>query len=86
MTAQPHPLRDQAVRVITRVIKRVGTADRQALAAAISESYPFGESGFYPYRVWLDEVKKHLAMVEQGRFEPHPPAPTQYPLFDMEHL
>ena len=79
-------MRAHSAKVLLATIRRVGTADRQALREAISEAYPFGERRNYPYRVWLDEVKKHLAMAEQGRFDPRPPAPIQTPLFDMEHL
>lgn len=84
MTA-PMDWRAHSAKVIKRVIKRVGTADRQALQQAISEAYPFGERRNYPYKVWRDEVAKHLAMVEQGRFEPRLPAPIQQSLFDLEH-
>jgi hypothetical protein len=84
MTPQPDPWRDQAVRVIEAVIKRVGTTDRPALAAAISAAYPFGERRRFPYLVWRSEVAKHLAAVEQGRFDPRPPAVVQQSLFDTE--
>lgn len=85
MTVPPN-WRTHSAKVITRVIRTVGTADRQALQRAISEAYPFGERRNYPYRVWLDEVKKHLAWVEQGRFEPRPPVGIQQGLFDSEGL
>jgi hypothetical protein len=82
MTA-PTDWRGHSAEVITRVIKSVGTADRRALRQAILEACPFDERRLhYPYRLWLDEVEKHLAWVNQGRYEPRPPAPIQSSLFE----
>ena len=72
----------QSSGIIVRVIKRVGTADRPALLAAIQEACPYGERQPYQSLVWAREVKKHLALVEQGRFEPPQPTGVQRPLFD----
>lgn len=46
--------------VITQVIAEVGCEDDKRLRKAISEAYPFGERKHWPYKVWLDEVKRVL--------------------------
>jgi hypothetical protein len=35
-------------------------ADEKAIRKAISAAYPFGERDYWPYKVWLDEVRRQL--------------------------
>jgi len=49
--------RDSARPIIAEVIARVGRDDMKALRRALREAYPFGPRQYYPYRIWLDEIK-----------------------------
>lgn len=49
--------RERAQKVVEKVIARVGLDDAKALRKALREAYPFGERKYYPYDVWLDEIK-----------------------------
>lgn len=59
--------RSSARRRIQKVIAEVGMADEAALRKAISAAYPFGARSHYPYKVWLDEVKKQIAAQKRMR-------------------
>ncbi len=52
--------RECARQVICEVIERVGRNDEKALRAALREAYPFGVRKYFPYKVWLDEIKVQL--------------------------
>jgi hypothetical protein len=52
--------REKARPVIKQVIKEVGTDDMKALRRALSKAYPFWGKENYPYKVWLDEIKRQL--------------------------
>jgi hypothetical protein len=71
---------DRSLEVIRRVVAEVGTDDKQALRKALFEAYPFGQRKYWPYKVWLQEVRKVLKTK---------PAPQEIPekqltLFDLE--
>lgn len=55
--------RDHSREVINRVTGERGTSDPDALEKAIRAAYPFGERRYYPYRVFCEEVRKHMAIV-----------------------
>ena len=57
---------------IARVIERVGTEDMKALWKALRAAYPYGECKYWPYKVWLDEIRRQLAL---GRYAPIPVEP-----------
>jgi hypothetical protein len=46
--------------------------DRKQTQALIRSAYPFGERANYPYKVWLDTVRRMLP--------PEPPAETELEL------
>jgi hypothetical protein len=54
--------RDSARPIIAEVIARVGRDDMKALRRALREAYPFGPRQYYPYRIWLDEIKEQLGL------------------------
>lgn len=37
-------------------------ADEKAKRKAISAAYPFGERALYPYKIWLEEVRKYFVV------------------------
>ena len=45
--------------IIVKVIKRVGLKDKKALKKALYDAYPFGQRKYHPYKIWLDEIKRH---------------------------
>jgi hypothetical protein len=52
--------RERAAPIIHEIIERVGTDDMKALRKAIREAYPFGLREYWPYKVWLSEVRDQL--------------------------
>lgn len=52
--------RDISRPIIADVIGRVGRDDPKKLKKALFEAYPFRERRFWPYKVWLDEIKIQL--------------------------
>jgi len=54
--------REQAAPIIQRVIhncRATGKTEKQ-IRKALSDAYPFGPKKYWPYKVWLDEIKRQL--------------------------
>jgi hypothetical protein len=68
--------RDIARPVIAEVIAcfgrdRIGKdVDLTIVKKAISASYPFGERKYWPYKVWLSEVRLQLRRFDPTRRDP----------------
>ena len=56
--------RYRARRIIEDVIKKVGN-NEQDLKKALYDAYPFGQRKHYPYKIWLDEIKKQTQSIDQ---------------------
>jgi len=67
--------RDSAGPKIAEVIARVGTEDPKALRKALREAYPYGERKYWPYKVWLSEIRRQLAPTPATTTEPGPDGP-----------
>ena len=52
--------RTHAGQVIATVIEEVGTDDKGRLKRALFDAYPYGVRKYWPYKVWLDEIRKQL--------------------------
>ena len=55
--------REAASPIIQRVIQnchKMGIRDEKKIRAYLSKAYPFGERKYWPYKVWLDEIKCQL--------------------------
>lgn len=53
--------RDVAVRVIWSTVekaRRDGVSEPRAILKLVNDAYPYGVREHYPYKVWLDEVRK----------------------------
>ena len=50
--------RGRAEPVIRRVLAETAGQPEQAIAQALFDAYPFGERRYYPYKIWLDEIKR----------------------------
>lgn len=55
--------RDHSREVITAITKEHGIANPDALEKAIRAAYPFGERAHWPYKVWNEEVRRHMSVV-----------------------
>lgn len=53
--------RRRAAPVIAAVVEQHQGEDEQVVRAALREAYPFGERSMWPYKVWLDEIRKQLS-------------------------
>jgi hypothetical protein len=64
--------RDTAAPIIADVIARHGTEDMKALKKHLSAAYPFGERKYWPYKVWMDEIKVQLGTKKRKKGSCHP--------------
>ena len=53
--------RTHAAPVVRDVLERIGTSDPKALRKALREAYPFGQRKYWPYKIWLDEIRRQLS-------------------------
>lgn len=77
--------RERARVVIAEVLKETEGQSESEIRRALREAFPFGPRDYYPYKVWLDEIK-----VQRGLKKPKrpprvpPPDPNQRGLFEGE--
>jgi hypothetical protein len=43
-------------------------ADGPAMKRLLRAAYPFGERRHTPYKIWLEEVKRALVIIDQAEF------------------
>ncbi len=48
--------------IIAKVLKETKGKDETEIKNALKESYPFGERRMWPYKVWLDEIKRQRGL------------------------
>lgn len=56
--------RRRARAAIEHALADVNLADVEAVTAAIDAAYPFGERAMWPYKMWLLERRRALAMFD----------------------
>jgi len=57
------PWRVRSREIIRNVVESMSpTVDTKTLRRALREAYPFGTREFHPYKIWLDEIRKELAI------------------------
>lgn len=44
-------------RIILRVLEETKGKSEREIREALLKAYPFGERKYYPYKIWLEEVK-----------------------------
>lgn len=49
--------RERARPIIQRVLKETAGQPENVIRGALRDAYPFGPREYYPYQVWLDEIK-----------------------------
>lgn len=80
MISSPTTWRGKSRLIIAAVISIVGTQDMPALRRALRDAYPFGERKYWPYKIWLDEIRRQLTPVKPKRKDPGPsPGPALFP-------
>lgn len=55
--------RERAAPIIERVLAETARCTPRERRAALREAYPFGPKEYWPYKVWLSEIKAQT----QGR-------------------
>ena len=50
--------RERSAPVIREALKKTEGQPEKDIRKALRDAYPFGERKYWPYKVWLDEVKK----------------------------
>ena len=53
--------------VIHRVLVEQIFSDPKKIRKALREAYPFGERKYWPYKVWLDEIKRQRGQKREHR-------------------
>lgn len=56
----PSRWRGRYALIISEVIERVGTKDKKTLQQELRRAYPHTYRSGHKYRIWLDEIKRHL--------------------------
>lgn len=57
--------RDRASVVIAEVLERTKGQPEEVIAKALRDAYPFGARKWFPYKVWLDEIKVQRGLKPQ---------------------
>jgi len=52
--------REHCSPIIRRVISETGTDDIKLLRKKLRDVYPYGEKKYWPYKVWLSEIKDQI--------------------------
>lgn len=72
----------RARQVVALVLRETQGQDEAAIRKALREAYPFGERKYWPYKVWLDEIRRQRSSGGRGRGTPTPGVvPRQHQLF-----
>lgn len=50
--------------VIREVMDRMKGQDPKEIRKAVSKAYPFGERSMWPYKLWLEEVRRAMKEVD----------------------
>lgn len=76
--------RERAAPIIAKVLEETKGQDESTIKKALFDVYPFTVRQYYPYTVWLDEIKVQrglkTAKVKQAILK-EPPDPNQTAMF-----
>ena len=76
--------REKAAPIITRVLEETKESTPKERRKALAIAYPFGERKYWPYKVWLNEIRRQRdgwAPPERKRKMTPANNPDQYGLF-----
>ena len=65
-TCQPKTWREIARPIVRKVLEEHKGESQEEIKRALRDAYPFGPRRYYPYQVWLDEIRRQL---EAAHFE-----------------
>ena len=60
--------REDARPIIAEVLKEANGKDEKEIRKALREAYPFGARKWWPYKVWLDEIKVQRKLKKSKQF------------------
>jgi hypothetical protein len=52
--------RASASPIIARVLEETKGRTEKEIREALKLAYPFGERAYYPYKIWLDEIRRQM--------------------------
>tara|TARA_R100000700_G_scaffold5572_1_gene8947 strand:- start:150 stop:377 length:228 start_codon:yes stop_codon:yes gene_type:complete len=52
--------REHCAPIIREIISETGKHDMKLLRKKLREAYPYGERAYWPYKVWLSEIKDQI--------------------------
>lgn len=55
--------REDASRIIARVLKETAGQEENAIRKALRDAYPWGERSNHPYKMWCSEVRRQRGIV-----------------------
>lgn len=75
--------RDLARPIVEQVLRETKGQPEAAIRKALVEAYPFGQRKYWPYQVWLDEVRRQrgFSRIKRGRKDRSAAHPDQADLF-----
>jgi len=59
-TRQPKTWREIARPIVKKVLEEHRGEPQEKIKRALRDAYPFGPRKYYPYQVWLDEIRRQL--------------------------
>lgn len=59
--------RERAAPIIANELALHKNSSEQELRRALREAYPFGERAMWPYKVWLDEIRRQRGLKAKKR-------------------
>lgn len=62
--------RDSARPIIQRVLKETAGQPENVIRKALRDAYPFHQRSYYPYQVWLDEIKVQRGLKKKKTRKP----------------
>ena len=62
--------RERARPIIQRVLKETAGQPENVIRKALTDAYPFGPREYYPYQVWLDEIKAQRGLKKKKPRKP----------------
>lgn len=66
--------RETAKPIIAEILERTKDSPAKERRIALRDAYPFGERKYWPYKVWLNEIKRQETEMRTRRFiDPNQP-------------
>jgi hypothetical protein len=73
-----------ASEVIARVLEEMKGKPEKDIREALCLAYPFGQKAMYPYRVWLDEIRRQMTGEKTSLRKPRDPSKSPSAVYRSE--